>query len=234
MSALSAVRDALDPSNADQKRQQEQLDFLLNMAKSKMQLFTEDLKDELRGESGNNPVHIVGDPIGFQEAYSCNVSSSPNDGIMAAVNSFFGGSTDDVKKGFQSLIGVGLQAILGDSSMGENEQLQTFITMENNAVIRVDIKAWRYNFSDKGIIGNVQNALCYVFCKSVVDHTKVSIDVLTYLITQQAGPNADQVAAYIDALKKIWAKLSGVTPADVRSKFVTAAAAPKRELVGAR
>jgi hypothetical protein len=234
MSAIQAVRDALDTSNADQKKQQEQLDFLLSMAQSKMQLYTMDLTTELRGEGGTNPIHIVGDPIGFEEAYSCNVSSTANDGIMAAVNSFFGGSSDDVKKGFQTLISVGLQAILGNSSMGESEQIQTFVTMEHNAVIRVDVKAWRYNFSDKGVIATIQNAFCYVFCKSVVDHSKVSIDTLTYLISQQAGDNPDVAAAYIAALKKIWDDLKPVTPATVRTRFAVAAASLQPQLVGAR
>lgn len=114
-----------------------------------------------------------------------------------------------MKKGLQSLISVGLQTILGDTSMGQNEQIQTFVTMEHNAIIRVDTKVWRYNFSDHSIIGTIQNALCYVFCKSVVDHTKVSLDVLTYLISQQAGDNQQAVQAYIKELKEIWGTLQG-------------------------
>jgi hypothetical protein len=72
--------------------------------------------------------------------------------------------------------------------------------MEHNAI----------NFSDKSIIGTIQNAICYVFCKSVVDHTKVSIDVLTYLYSSQlAGDKEDAVQGYIAELRKIWSTLEG-------------------------
>ena len=226
MAALQAIRDALDTSGADQKKAQEQLDFLMDMARSKLQLYTIDLRDTLAGvaTNSNDPVKIVGEPIAFQEAYNCNVSSKVNDGISKAVGAFFTGSSDGVKKGFESLISVGLETILGDTSMGESEQLQTFITMEHNAIIRVDTKVWRYNFSDKSIIGTIQNALCYVFCKSVVDHSKVSVDVLTYLISQQAGDDPTAVKAYITELRKIWATLEGNSPDGLRANFVKALA----------
>jgi hypothetical protein len=195
------------------------------MAKSKLQLYAMDLKDTLAGlaSSNSDPVKIVGEPVNFQESYNCNVSAQANDGIGNAVSEFFGGSSDDIKQGFQSLISVGLQTILGDTSMGESEQVQTIITMEHNAIIRIDTKVWRYNFSDQGIIGTLQNALCYVFCKSVVDHTKISLDTLTYLISQQAGDNQDSVKAYIKALREIWAALENNDPQDVRAKYIAMA-----------
>ncbi|HEX8529527.1 MAG TPA: hypothetical protein VF646_05870, partial [Cytophagales bacterium] len=139
-----------------------------------------------------------------------------------AINMFFQGSTDDVKKGFQSLISVGLQTILGDTSMGESEQVQTFITMEHNAIVRIDTKVWRYNFSDQSIIGTIENALCFVFCRSIVDHTKVSLDVLTYLVSQQAGDDPTAISAYIDNLRKVWNNLQGNSPANIRTAFAKA------------
>ncbi len=221
-SLIQKAKDALNTSDADKTKAQEQLDFLLNAAKSKLTLYTMDLKDELAGvgSSSDNPIKIVGDPIAFEESYNCNVGSDANSGITSAINTFFPGSGGDVKTGFQSLVNVGLQAILGDTTLGENEHMHTFITMEHNAIIRVDIKVWRYNFSDTSIISSVQNAFCYVFCKSVVDHTKVTLDVLTYLISEQAGDKTEDVQAYISSLEQVWNNLQSISPTNVRNAFV--------------
>jgi hypothetical protein len=193
------------------------------MAQSKLELYKIQLHESLSGlESSNDPVKIVGDPVAFQQAYNCNVASNPNDGITAAINQFFAGSSDSVKTGFKSLVSVGLQAFLGATSLGQTETVQTFITMEHNAIIRVDVKLWRYNFSDSGIIGTISNAMCYIFCKSVVDHTKVSLDTLTYLISAQTGDDLQAVQAYIAQLRAIWLALDGASPAAIQAEVATA------------
>ncbi|HJP89035.1 MAG TPA: hypothetical protein VJ850_08380 [Candidatus Limnocylindrales bacterium] len=223
MSLLSAVRDSLDTSQADYARTKEQLDFLLAAAKGKLDFYQSELKLDFQTDSGTSPIKIIGDPIVYMQDYRCNVGQDANAGITDAINSFFGGSSADVKAGFQSLIGVALQAILGDTSMGESEQDQTVITIEHNAIVRIDIRAWRYNFSDQSVIGTVQNAFCYVFCKSVVDHTKVTIDTLLYLISEAAGDDLTKVQTLIDALKSTYAALGSVSPQDARASFATSA-----------
>jgi hypothetical protein len=49
--------------------------------------------------------------------------------------------------------------------------------------------------------------MCYVFCKGVVDHTKLTEDEFTYLLSEHAGDVAKDVIAYINELKSIWSAL---------------------------
>lgn len=48
-----------------------------------------------------------------------------------------------------------------------------------------------------------------VFCASVVDHTKLSLDELTFLLSEHAGD--DDVGDYVDELVWIWWKMSFIT-----------------------
>jgi hypothetical protein len=223
MSLLQTVRNAVDTSTADGLKAQAQLDFLTNAAQARLALYEGQLKLSLTDGGGDTPIKIVGDPIAYLQDYRCNVSSDPASGITDAVNLFFGGSGADIKQGFQALINAGLNTILGSTAMGQTEQVQTLITMEHNAIIRVDVKAWRYNFSDTGVIATLQNAFCYVFCKSVVDHTKVSIDTLVYLISEMVGDDQGKVKAFIANLKTIYADLKSVSPEAARQDYLVAA-----------
>ncbi len=223
MGVLQAVRDALDTSKADQEKAQEQLDFLLDMAKSQLALFKTQLIEELSGvATGDDPVKIVGEPVAWTERYNCNVSKDVSKGISDAVDDFFGGSSDDVKNGFKHLIQVGLKTILGSDQMGQQEQQQTFITMQNNAIVRLDTKVWRYNFKDNSIIGTIENAMCYTFCTSVVDYTKVSEAVLVYEISQMLGGDLSAVESYIEKLKEVYKVVSDKTPDVARAEFASA------------
>lgn len=61
--------------------------------------------------------------------------------------------------------------------------------------------------------------MCSSFCKSVVDHTKVRLDTLVYLISERAGDDFDSVKKYIDKLKSIWEFLKSQTTLEVMSRM---------------
>ena len=61
--------------------------------------------------------------------------------------------------------------------VGESNDHKYFVVIHNNCLIRLDVAIWRYNFSNANVIFNVDNAFCYLFCMSVVDHTKVGFRV---------------------------------------------------------
>ena len=50
---------------------------------------------------------------------------------------------------------------------------------ENYSIVRVDVKAYKYTFSTKGVLAkDVENVFVYTMAKSIVDHKKVGIDYL--------------------------------------------------------
>jgi hypothetical protein len=48
-----------------------------------------------------------------------------------------------------------------------------------------------------------------IFCTSIVDHTKLQIDELTYLLSEHAGDT--DVEAYIDKLVSVWSKIRAIS-----------------------
>lgn len=201
VSVISALRDALNTTDADQKRQREQLDFLLDAAKSKGEVFDNELRLSY-SDPESQFIHIVGIPTYYDHGYLANVHEGADAGISSAVDTFFAGKDGAVKNGIHSLVSTAVNTILGNSSMGEQLDTKTFIALEHNSIVRVDVKFWRYNFSDKGVIGNTQNVFCYSFGRSVVDHTKVPIDVLVNLVSTEIGDDA--APEYLEKLRKIY------------------------------
>lgn len=52
--------------------------------------------------------------------------------------------------------------------------------------------------------------------KSIVDHTKVTIDELLYMVTDMIGAdNLEEVEAFVKQLKQVWSLLENKIPNDV-------------------
>jgi hypothetical protein len=50
-----------------------------------------------------------------------------------------------------------------------------------------------------------------VFCTSVVDHSRLQVDELTYLLSEHSGDS--DVEAYIDKLVSVWLKIRAISAA---------------------
>lgn len=100
--------------------------------------------------------------------------------------------------------------------MGEHEEKMFFIYPENFAIVRVDVKCYKYCFSSSGIIANTENVFCYTMAKSIVDHTKVTIDELLYMVTEMIGADKlEEVKAFVKELKEVWNILEDKNPTNV-------------------
>ncbi|CCA67374.1 hypothetical protein PIIN_01205 [Serendipita indica DSM 11827] len=129
----------------------------------------------------------------------------------------------------------------GNNQAGEIEEQKLFMYVEHNTVIRIDTRAcdvlvkglikanddtlqmWKYNFSRKGIIADVQNVfgcedelnwlnwfsdkLLDVLCSSVVDPSTLEINELVYLLSEFQGDK--NVGDYINQLISPSAPSSG-------------------------
>ena len=92
--------------------------------------------------------------------------------------------------------------------MGEHEEKMFFVYPENFAIVRVDVKCYKYCFSSSGVIAKSENVFCYTMAKSIVDHTKLTIDELLYMVVEMIGAEKiDEVEAFIKQLKSIWKML---------------------------
>lgn len=173
----------------------ERMEFLHVTAKAKLSQYKEKLNENFINPESIAKAQIPGErSIRYYEQYhvasSQTVSKDMKDHIDQVLDAFFsigdsGGSTKKaVKSGIKSLISMGFDAFIGSTQAGESESIQYYVIPENNAFVRVDIACWKYNFKDKKFLEQHDMAVAYIFCKSVVDHKKLSLDELIYLVTE--------------------------------------------------
>lgn len=217
-----------DFSGADEKAAQarERLDLLKNAAQAHLRLVEDDLAEMLDANAeGIGGVFIVpGSVQNFQQGYTCSSGETVDAGISAAVDRFFSG---DDKDGFKTVVKSALGVLFADPSAGEQEKTYCFVAMEHGAFIRVDVAIWKYRFAQKGIIDTMNQAFCYTFCKSIVDHQKVSVDTLIDLVSSQVGGDLAEVHAFLDAMRKLSAKIAGEASATVATRAIAAMRAAK-------
>lgn len=194
----------------DEKEQEkrEQFTFLQKMAEAKCAEFKNDLIQMLTG-ADREKYEIVGDRvINYYSGQHIDITQECDGAISDAVDQFFEGK-EGVKSGFQSLIKVALNTLIGNISIGEHQENMFFIYPENNAIVRVDVKAYKYTFSKKGLVADCENIFCYTMAKSIVDHTKMKKDEVVYFVSQMCKKenekvSLDLVRSFLKELIDIW------------------------------
>jgi hypothetical protein len=201
---------------------EEQLRFLKDTAEAKLAHFRDEIQARFLNPEAYSKIEIVGTrAFKWYDEYRVNISDGVDAAILEIVKDFFSGG-DKVKEGFAKCVNVGLQGILGNAEAGQWEQHQYFIFPEHNSLVRVEVKCWRYNFTSKGIIGNVQNAFCFTVAKSVVDHTKVTVDEMVRFLSEMVGDDLTSVSDLLDKLIQVWKKIQGLNPHIVASSYQNA------------
>ena len=88
--------------------------------------------------------------------------------------------------GLEQIVQVGGEPVLGNTSVGEFETTDTFIVWSHSSLLRCDAYYYRWNFSSKGIIEDVEGVLGVYVVKRIIDLTKTHPEVLAHTITQMA------------------------------------------------
>ncbi len=207
--------NALTGKTEQEKALKEQFGFLQKMAQAKCAQFESELK-AMFTSGGTSECEVVGKrAIAYYNCQHVDIKVGCDAAIKDAINMFFKGG-DEVNQGFQKLITTALDTLIGNTAMGEHEEKMFFVYPENFAIVRVDVKCYKYCFSSSGIIANTENIFCYTMAKSIVDHTKITIDELLYMVAQMIGADKlDEVEAFVTKLKKVWTLLEDKTPNDV-------------------
>ena len=122
--------------------------------------------------------------VDTSEKYSVDVSNAPDDAITTSIKDMFGGN---IIQGLVSLIGVALNQFLGNTQAGVSEQNDYHIVFSDNALLRIDVMFYKYEFSSKGVEDERRNGFCYCTQAAVLDLKKVSPEVLLYELTRTIG-----------------------------------------------
>lgn len=207
MAKISKMIDDLTGKTEEEQRIKEQFSFLQKMARAKSEVFENELKLMLASGSTGSPLEIVGDKaFEYHHGEHINISNGCDEAIMGAVNEFFKGKAG-VKEGFKTLVKHGLSGIIGDTTIGETEDKMFFVFPENYSIVRVDVKAYKYTFSNKNIFAKeVDNVFVYSMCKSIVDHSKVGVDYLMHAVVDMMRTEEDKdpdLTAVMDFIKEL-------------------------------
>ncbi|KAK0534330.1 hypothetical protein OC842_002670 [Tilletia horrida] len=186
----------------------QEIDILRKMCENKLDLWQSELDAAFTAPETVEKKEIPGiRAMRFQRELSVKVTKDSNEQIRGAIDDFFNaGSSGDTKtpvaEGFHKLVSGAMTAILGQSEGGEYEMKRFFVYMQHNAIVRIDVRAWRYNMTTKGFFTSTDNAFAYIACLSVVDTDKVTADELAFLTSEFAGD--DEVSDYIQRLIDIF------------------------------
>lgn len=197
----------------------EQFQFLQKMADAKCAEFKAELEKMYMGD-GTEKTQIVGNrAMRYYMNQHVDIKSGCSEAIDNAVNSFFKGNAG-LKDGFKSLISAGLQTAINSTSIGESKEDMFFVYPENLAIVRLDVKWYKYSFSNKGLIADCENVFCYTMSKSIVDHTKLTVDELVYLVSVMSGSdNSEIVGKFVAELVSLWRMLEGVNSETVANNY---------------
>lgn len=206
-------------NDEETRKKKEQFAFLQKMAQAKCAEFKADLEKGALGDK--NKIEIGGGRyFKYYMSQHVDLHSGANERISEAVDSFFRGK-DGLKDGFKNLINGALETLINDTTIGETQEDMFFVFPENNAIVRMDVKAYKYSFSNKGLIADCENVFCYTMAKSIIDHTTLNLDELLYFISDMSGAdgNIKVVDAFVDEITSVWAKLENKTARQVSREY---------------
>ena len=165
--------------NNDDKAVQE-LQMLQELMVNKVAAATSKMREEALKDA-NVPIVAF---VDTSEKYSVSVSNVPDEDITKSIKDMFGGN---IIQGLVSLIGVALNQFLGNTQAGVSEQNDYHIVFSDNALLRIDVMFYKYEFSSKGVEDERRNGFCYCTQAAVIDLKKVSPQVLLYELTRTIG-----------------------------------------------
>ena len=177
---ISSLRKVVDQSKDEKQAMHERLNILEKMVNY---LLDNAKIDKLYGDKGNQEIQ-TGTVVECSKQVNIALSNGPNDDLDTAIKSFFGRS---IEEGFEKIITAAVDAVLGNTSMGEHEGSKMFIQWSDNALLRLDAYYYRWNFSSNEIIMGVEGVSGVLVMKRVINLAETDPQVLTWAISRQAS-----------------------------------------------
>ncbi|KAI6083769.1 hypothetical protein F4821DRAFT_183967 [Hypoxylon rubiginosum] len=210
--SISAVLD--ESRGEDQETRQktrQDLDVLQKAVDSKLNEFDHKLTDEFLNQAATSRSDVPGmRAVRKTRLTHVGVKGTPDEMVSGAIDSHFPigsagiDSEDALRDGFKKIVATSLNAILSDTDAGEHEDRSYFFYVHHQAVARLDIMLWRYNFVGKGFSDRYENALGYLISTSVVDVGVLGMDEFVYIISEHADDSDEKKLGYIEIMKGVY------------------------------
>ncbi|KAH7158354.1 hypothetical protein DER46DRAFT_685386 [Fusarium sp. MPI-SDFR-AT-0072] len=206
--ARSAIKEADEAANVKAKQD---LDVLAKALDSQLNEFEAKIDAKFLNPASTEKLEIPGNRALRKVRYSeVKVKDAPSKDISGAVDEFFsiGNSGVDTKSavlgGFKKIVHSALNAFMGNTEVGQHKEEKYFIYMQHNAVVRLDVMLWRWNFSGKGFSDKCESAYGYIICTSIVDVAALKTSEFVFLISEYAGDDESEVVKYAAKMEKMY------------------------------
>lgn len=221
MAKVAKIIEDLTGSDEAKLEQKEKFKFLQTMGETKCDQFKAELEKNALGEHQKTEIGGGRYTQYYQECH-IDLHSGANDSINEALNSFFKGK-EGMRDGFRALISTAIDSLINETVMGETTRDMFFVYPENNAIVRLDIKAYVYRFTKKGLIADCENLFCYTMGKSIVDYKTLNVSELLYFLSDMAGAsdNIEVVKKFAEEITEVIKYLQqfNITPAENVLKY---------------
>ncbi|CAG8602750.1 844_t:CDS:2 [Paraglomus occultum] len=162
------------------KESREALKFLHTMVVSKMKSF----EHELLNPSSNNHMVRIGTIVDRVEDIHVNASVDSeklSKQINKTLDTLFSG---DIGAALKMAVLTTVKTFIGRSEVGDSHFRDYHVFVQDNALVRLDVMLYKYNFSSENVLRNVNSVNAYLFYKSIINHDEVSRDLMVYEITR--------------------------------------------------
>ncbi|CAG8833276.1 16258_t:CDS:2, partial [Racocetra persica] len=199
-SVLSVVRNEIEDIEDDKTHEMEKslrmLDFMEIMLKSKMESFANLLKHQ-PDDMQVLPPGIIVDQV-TEHTYNAK-KSNPSKAVEKVIDRFL---SNDIISGFKEVITYSVNAIINNQTLGESFRRECHLLIENNALVRIDILFYKYDFGSDGITTQLHDLFCYMFHKSVIPAEKLDHNLLVYAISKYINNTNKDIPKRNEAIKK--------------------------------
>ncbi|KAJ4149725.1 hypothetical protein NW754_001159 [Fusarium falciforme] len=222
--AIMTVRSSLKLADEEARAKAEQdLDVLNQLCSSSLNEFEAKLEAKFLDPDATQKVDVPGIRALRKTRYhNLIVKDEPNKSIGDAFDDFFSTGTggpntgDTVKEGFkvpssscsldvranhslawQKVVTSALGPFLERTDVGQHKEEKYFIYVMHNAVIRLDVMLWRWNFAGKGFSDKYESALG-------LDVSALKTSEFLFLISEYAGDQEEEVVKYTQKMQQIY------------------------------
>ncbi|RMJ12973.1 hypothetical protein CDV36_007367 [Fusarium kuroshium] len=207
--AITTVRDSLKLADEEARTKAEQdLDVLAQLCRSSLDEFEAKVDAKFLNPDTTQKIDVPGIRALRKTRYSnVIVKDAPNKSVGDAVDDFLSTGTkteDAVKEGFKKVVTSALRPFMERTEVGQHKEEKYFIYVMHNAVIRLDVMLWRWNFASKGFSNIYESSLGYLVCTSVVDVTALKTSEFVFLISEYAGDEEEEAVKYTQRMEKIY------------------------------
>jgi len=216
--AISAMRALVKNDDKEKENTAKQdLEILQKMVDSVLDKYEHHIDATFLNPAATAKTEIPGIRALRKERFStAQVSDKPTEEVGKAIDGLFSigdegvKAEDALKKGFKSIVKTALNIFLGHTEIGQHEETKYFIYMLNNAVVRLDLKLFKWNFIGKGFSDNYKSVLGYYVCISIVDVKILKTPEFVFLVSQYANAagieTEEQTELYIEKMGKLYTR----------------------------